>query len=105
MKQKRIEAEPEGSTVDRLLHAIEAHVPVDLEEERASGVRKQIAFRLPPCTLAKADAFARMSGKSRNETLLALLEAGIEAVLASMPQAQLEQFTDVQNDAYNDLVG
>jgi hypothetical protein len=60
--------------------AIKASQPADGELPEAPKM-KVITFRLPFDLLASVDAFASLTGESRNTTIIDLLKAGVHAVV------------------------
>lgn len=57
---------------------------------------KPLSFRVPLEVLASIDAFAKLTGKSRNTTMINLLEAGIYAVGNELDDP--EEFLSIRGD-------
>jgi hypothetical protein len=59
---------------------------------------------LPAFTYAKAVALAHVGGKSRNATLVSLLEVGIEDVMALLSPETHEKLREVENEYLAEIV-
>jgi predicted DNA-binding protein len=68
------------------------------------GVTRTISIRLPAFTYAKAVALAHVGGKSRNATLVSLLEVGIEDVMALLSPETHEKLREVENEYLAEIV-
>lgn len=62
------------------------------------GVTRTISVRLPALTYAKAVALAHVGGKSRNATLVSLLEVGIEDVTALLSAETLKKLDGIEQE-------
>lgn len=73
---------------------------------RGAAVVRPVLVRLPLTQLMYVDAMAQLSGgKSRSQMVVSLLEAGIDAVMNTLPEASKARVHEVISDIAGDVVG
>jgi len=70
-------------------------------EAMARGQTVPVMIRCPIWTLAKIDALAKQSGKSRSGMVNLLCDVGIEAVLEQLSPEVAEQVVTLESEAYS----
>lgn len=66
---------------------------------------KHIDYRIPIWLVAKVDALAKKSGKSRNSMLNSLVEVGLDAVLPLLKSDDAKELNRLERLAYSALGG
>jgi hypothetical protein len=69
------------------------------------SVSYQVTVKLPIWLVAKVDAMARQSGKTRTESMSMLLDVGIEEVLKCVDEPVAVKLLDYESEALGRLMG
>ena len=69
------------------------------------GLTKTSSLRLPLSLFVQVQALAHVSGKSQARMLVALLEAGIEAVQSRLSEETLQDIMEVQSEKLAEHLG